>query len=331
MNTVLVTGAQGFVGRYLVAELLRTDPNRCVVGIGRSPDLSGCFTHAVTRDGQRAAATLPADLAASLASPRYRYQQADLQARGAAKRIVATVRPDTVIHLASARREESAAQLIRGNVLGTQLLIEACGGLVRRVVVGSSASVYGVPAELPLRECAACRPADAYAASKLAAEQFACVACAANGVELAIARIFNVVGPGQDERHVCGRLASELAAIARGLRPPRFDVRDLETTRDFVDVRDVASALTALACHRTAEAVCNVGSGIESSVRDVLQTLITVAGLDDTVVIHAAPGTAGPSALVSRHVADMTHARTVGVVTNHDLRASLTGVYRYYQ
>src|ERR671927_385428 len=60
------------------------------------------------------------------------------------------------------------------------------------------------------------------------------------------ARLFNLTGPGQDERHVCGRFASQAAAIGEKELPPIIEVGPLDTTRDFIDVRDVASAVKLL-------------------------------------------------------------------------------------
>jgi GDP-4-dehydro-6-deoxy-D-mannose reductase len=327
---ILITGAQGFIGRYTVAQFLRSGV-RDVLGIGRSAPMPNLFTHNVLRDRVEQPALLTRELAEALADPSFRYEQANIMDKAAMARIVADFRPDCVVHLASTRREEHVDRLIRGNVLGVRSLVEACGNgraCVRRIVLGSSGGVYGVPCAeaLPLRESGICVPADPYAISKLAGEHLARVLCERSGIELVIGRIFNVVGPAQDERHVCGRLASQVAAIRKGVQPHVISVTGLSATRDYIDVRDVASALRLLAECGVPSEVYNIASGVESSVRAVLDFLCEFAGLRGHVEINQSP-VGGDT---SRHVGSIEKLRAIGFRCGFDLAASLHGVLDYY-
>ncbi|HEX3368177.1 MAG TPA: NAD-dependent epimerase/dehydratase family protein, partial [Candidatus Cybelea sp.] len=249
MKRALVTGAQGFAGRYLVAELLAADPQLEITGIGRSR-ARGTFTHHVTLAGQRVLAPLPAGLAVAASDSRYRYHQADIRDRAALRTILREFRPHWIFHLASGLRDDSPDHLFGTNVEGAIDFLEAVWDAappVERIVVGSSGSVYGNPAVLPLDEDAPCGPCDYYAVSKLAQEHVVRILAAQRGLPVVVARIFNIVGAGQDERHVAGRFASQIAAIGAGSAPARLEVGDLSTARDFIDVRDVARALAILA------------------------------------------------------------------------------------
>jgi nucleoside-diphosphate-sugar epimerase len=327
-GVVLVTGAQGFVGRYMACELLRAGW-RAVVGVGRSP-LSDAFTHNVFQNGATQPARLTVELLRATGDPRYCYRQADITDAHSMAEVIAEFEPEVIIHLASTRREDAVKDLIHGNVQGVRSLVDACraaGDPVRRIVLGSSGGVYGVPGELPLRESMPCLPADPYGASKLAGEHFGRVLCDCAGIELVIGRIFNVVGPGQDERHVCGRLASQISAIAREEQPPAVSMAGLFATRDYVDVRDVVSALALLAKNGRPGEIYNIASGVETSVKEILDSLISFAGLADRIRIEQRPDAATG---IARHFANVEKLDSEGHWRCFDLTASLGEVLRYY-
>jgi nucleoside-diphosphate-sugar epimerase len=324
---VLVTGAQGFIGRYVVRALLDAGWE-CVVGIGRSPMLSDAFTHDVVIDGALRPAPLTPELLRAAADGRYRYRQADVTDVSAIAALVEEVAPQTVVHVAATRRESSPAALVEGNVDGTVSLVSACcasGNRVQRFVVASSGGVYGAPEQLPLHELAPCVPVDAYAASKLAGEHIGRVLCDAGGIEFAVGRIFNVIGPGQDERHVCGRLASQVASIVSGRQAPVVSVHGLSATRDFVDVRDVASALSLLAGDGHPGGTYNIGSGRETSIRSLLARLIRHANVDG-VAVNDVAGSGG----VARHVASVDKLDALGPWRRFDLDRSVADILQYY-
>ena len=304
----LVTGAQGFVGVHLVAELLRRPGLERVVGLGRRARHDAAFT-APVRDA------------------RYDYTALDVGAEDALAALLVRERPTAIFHLASGLRDDPARALFDTNVHGTLALLAAVArsGIAPRIVLGSSGGVYGVPERLPIHEDACCRPVDLYAVSKLAAEHAA--TCAAHGgrLDVVAARLFNLIGPGQDERHASARFAAQLVAVARG-RPALIEVGDLTPTRDFVDVRDAATALVLLAEHGERGAY-NVGSGVETPIAALLATTIAAAGiagpLDVRVTHHRA-------ADIPRHVADVSELRALGHVPRFDLAASVADVVRSY-
>jgi GDP-4-dehydro-6-deoxy-D-mannose reductase len=264
----LVTGARGFVGRHLVAQIREADGGAEIVGTGRS--------HFPLRD------------------------------TAGLRRLIGEWRPDCVFHLAAATHSAAEPDLIETNVAGTASLMTALSGSHARVVLASSGSVYGDPERLPIAETHPCRPRDVYGATKLAAERIA-------GDRVVVARIFNVVGPGQDETHVCGRLAAQLASGAT-----RIEVGPTDTTRDFIDVRDVASALFLLAERGRAGETYNVAGGRETSIQAVLSELIRIYGATVEIVRRD-----GVPAGVHRHVADIARLRQLGFTPSFSLADSL--------
>lgn len=294
----LVTGAQGLIGRCLVAQILAGDPAATVLGIGRSPR------------GDRL-----------LTEGRYRYEPVALGDAESLRSRIAEFRPDCVFHLASALHSAPRHELEATNVEGTASLLRALEGSDARIVLASSASVYGHPRRLPIDETHPCAPANPYGSTKLAAERLAL----RHGRDVVVARIFNVVGPGQPEDHVCGRLAAQLARGAAGA-PGTLTVGPLAPTRDFIDVRDVAAALRLAADRAAPGSVVNVASGVEVSVGDVLGALVRIANVEVRIVERGEV-----AAGVARSVADVGRLRQLGFEPAYPLEQSLRDLLEWYR
>ncbi|HEY1883272.1 MAG TPA: NAD-dependent epimerase/dehydratase family protein [Candidatus Cybelea sp.] len=330
MKRALVTGAQGFAGRYLVAELLAADPRLEIAGLGRSP-VRGTFTHEVTLGGERVSAPLPSGLAAAASDVRYRYYQADIRDRAALRTILHKFQPDRIFHLASGLRDDAPSHLFGTNVEGAIDFLEAVADAaprVERIVVGSSGSVYGRPAVLPLGEDAPCEPCDYYAVSKLAQEHAVRILAAQRGLPVVVARIFNIVGAGQDERHVAGRFASQIAAIGAGAAPARLEAGDLSTARDFIDVRDVARALAILAREPRVRGTYNVAGGVATPIGEILGALLDAAQLRATVTVERTYSRASD---MPRAFASIERLRAAGYAPSVSLARSLTDLLDYYR
>jgi GDP-4-dehydro-6-deoxy-D-mannose reductase len=132
------------------------------------------------------------------------------------------------------------------------------------------------PGEFPLSETLDCRAITPYGASKAAAEAMLLAASRSFGLDVVIARAFNHIGPGQNERFVVASMAAQLARIAAG-GAPLLSIGNLSAARDFLDVRDVVAAYLALARDGESGQVYNVCSGRAVAIRDVLRELIAIA------------------------------------------------------
>lgn len=305
----LVTGAEGFLGRHLLADVLQSS-DVSVVGIGRSPK------------------TKLAELATA-ACGRYEYEAIDVLDTARLVTILDVFSPTVIIHLASGLRDDAPKDLISINVLGTLSLLEAVSQTVikPRVLVGSSGGVYGQSKELPLTEKTPCSPIDLYSVSKLTQEHVARITGAARGVDVVVARIFNLIGAGQDERHACSRFARQLAA-ARDIETARVEVGDLSPSRDFIDVRDAAGAILHLARYGRSGHIYNVASGIETSLETLLELTCAAAGLSEPPEIRR---TYQRAADIPRHVADITKLKATGYQSRHELAQSVADLVAYYQ
>ena len=325
----LITGAQGFIGRYLTAHILREHPKAEVVGIGRSPRLDGFFTHRISRDGRQSLAPLPPNLATGV-DHRFRYIQLSLLDTERLRALLDDLNPSLIFHLASPLSSGSEPQLLRSCIEGTASLMDAISGRGDRrsiVILASSGAVYGSSSPLPHSEGAPTDPADMYGVAKLACEHIVRLKAIQAGVGFVIGRIFNVVGPGQVEAHVCGRFAAQIAS-RRPDSAASMEVGNLHTTRDFIDVRDVATAFWLLARHGESGAIYNVASGRETAIREVLNLLLDAGGRANDVACR--PG-AERRLDVARHFADVSRLRAVGFTPQYGLVQSLKEVLDYYR
>jgi GDP-4-dehydro-6-deoxy-D-mannose reductase len=195
--------------------------------------------------------------------------------------------PDFVIHTAGKTRPASDEELYRANFWSTTHLLGALrriGKPMRVVLAGSAAELGPVDAShLPVDESYPADPVDAYGRSKWLATRSGL--SERPPLEVVAARIFNMIGPGLPPTQAFGAFAARLAEP--GPDPLDLPVGHLETRRDFVDVRDVARALIALALDGRPGQVYHVGSGVSHAVREGLEFLIESSGR--SVVTHEDP------------------------------------------
>lgn len=192
------------------------------------------------------------------------------------------VGPDVVFHLAGlahvGRSWERPGPTFSVNALGTLNVLLGAGACERppRVIVVSSAEVYGAAGSEPVGEEAPLRPVSPYAASKAAAELIALQAFLGRGLPVVRVRPFNHVGPGQAPDFVVPALAKRIVAAERA-GGGEVPIGNLEAVRDFTDVRDVVRAYRLLAELGEPGEVYNVASGHGRKVSEVAARLIASA------------------------------------------------------
>ncbi|MBV6402796.1 MAG: UDP-N-acetylglucosamine 4-epimerase [Anaerolineales bacterium] len=277
----LITGAAGFLGSSLANQLAREGHQ--VRGLD---DLS-------TGD--------PKSL-----SPDVHFTRGDVSDRPKLWTLLQEV--DVVYHLAARVSVPESVLYPRDynnvNVGGTVALMEAMRDVgVRRVVLASSGAVYGDLADQPLTESLTPVPRSPYAVSKLSAEYYVRTIGGLWGIETVSLRIFNAYGPGQ---HLP---ASHPPVVPHYLRQALRDGTlvahgDGSQTRDYVYVDDVVSALVASATAPNINGlVINVGSGTETSIKDLIQQVLDTTNSKAEVIYNAKT-----SGGVSRMRADLSLA-----------------------
>jgi nucleoside-diphosphate-sugar epimerase len=238
MSRVLVTGCSGFTGHHLAQRL----------------QASGHEVFDPEADGRTFDLTRPETLAA----------------------VIAEARPDYVIHLAAQSfvAHEDTSAFYRVNTVGTTRLLDAllaCGTRPRRVVLASSANVYGNAVADPIAEATPAAPVNHYAASKVAMELLA--ATYADRLPIVITRPFNYTGPGQSAQFLVPKLVEHFAD-----RRPAIELGNLDVVRDFSDVRAVVEAYVRLLSVERPPPVVNLCSGVGRSLRQVMDDLAELSG-----------------------------------------------------
>ncbi len=250
----LVTGGAGFIGSHVVDALVARGDEVHIVD-----DLSTGRLANVEPALERGAELYGEDVtdAAALAD------------------LAAAIGPDVVFHLAAhidARRSvDEPAYDATVNVAGTAAVLEAARRAgAGRLVLASTAAVYGRPDRLPTPESGRVAPLSPYGASKAAAESYLALYDRLHGLSTLALRMANVYGPRQDAHGEAGVVAIFSGAAADGRSAVVFG--DGRQTRDFVHVGDVAAAFAA-AARAACRGVLNVGSGRETSVIELARGL----------------------------------------------------------
>lgn len=271
----LVTGASGFVGQYLVKHLL--DCGDSVVACHSAHEITGKTPFLVSHPEHQAILN------------RVEWAPLNISESNSVSALIRTVRPDVIYHLAGLafvpEAEENFERAQSINVTGTYNVFRASEQFADRttVLVVSSAEVYGrvTPGELPLSESTPLRPANNYGLTKVMAEQIALRFTYSSKIRSIIARPFNHIGAGQNERFVAPNFARQLAEIAQTKCAPVLRVGNLDSRRDFADVRDIVRGYRLAALKGSG--VYNFGSGVAVSIETILRTLINIAGLNVTL------------------------------------------------
>jgi GDP-4-dehydro-6-deoxy-D-mannose reductase len=236
---VLITGSKGFVGKWLTDELIQNDFD--VIGVDHDADITN------------------KDLL---------YKK------------LSEIKPDIIYHLAAASHVgvswSDPIEVVKVNALGTYQLINLAvevNPLVKIIVV-SSGEVYGKvePSRLPIKETEPINPYTPYGASKAAAEIFATQLYNSKKANVIIVRPFNHVGPGQSDRFVVSALAKRLV-VARKNGFKEITVGNIDSKRDYLDVRDAVSAYRLIGGLDAYGEVFNLCSGRSYSVREIIEMM----------------------------------------------------------
>jgi len=278
----LVTGGAGFIGSTLVDRLLAE---------GHSVDVVDDLSSGTLANLADARNTPGHDLS---------FHHLDIRAP-AVTELMKRRRPQVVFHLAaqadvrvSVERPVFDAEV---NILGTINVLEGAraAGTEKVVLAASGGTLYGEPDELPVRESAPQRPLSPYGVSKKAAGDYLAAYRELHGIEFTALALANIYGPRQDPHGEAGVVAIFAGRLLAGQQCTIFGTG--EQTRDFVYVDDVVDAF-ARAATRGSGLLMNVGTGVESSVNRLYETMAAAAGVaTPPVYAPARPGELARSSL----------------------------------
>lgn len=263
MKKILITGVSGFVGGYLTEYLL--SQNNCeIFGTDHQEEN---YLRSPFKD-------------------KIKFTKINLLDNQSVLDLINQTKPDMIFHLAAASSpSESFADPVKTiniNVTAQINLLEALrinNLLNTRILIVSSSEVYGFikPGDLPVDEDTPLHPATPYAVSKITQDFFGLQYYIASKLQCIRVRPFNHIGPRQNTKFVVANFSKQIAEIEKGKSEPVISVGNLDSKRDFTDVRDIVKAYYLLMEKGVPGEVYNIGSGISRSVKEILDILLVLS------------------------------------------------------
>nr|EES54001.1 MAG: putative UDP-glucose 4-epimerase [Leptospirillum ferrodiazotrophum] len=250
-KTVLITGADGFTGYHLTAALSKKGFN--IFGVGREQKSNPIIT------------------------------PCDLTNKKEIWEIVERVRPDFIVHLAAVSfvGESDIESFYRVNLFGTMNLLEALSHQnppPKKIIIASSANVYGSPRSRLIDESVCPAPVNHYANSKLAMEHMARTWF--DRLPIIITRPFNYTGPGQSERFLIPKIVGHFKR-----KEKKICLGSLDVSRDFSDVKDVVECYVRLLMSDAMSVTVNICSGKSVALHEAINIMNKLAGYDISVEV----------------------------------------------
>ena len=276
MKRMLITGFSGFVSRHFLNYLVENNLSYEVLGVDVNPPKFAMEDYAPT-------------LAMS-------FEQVNLLDKEAVEDMIATFRPDYILHLASfssvAYSWQHPADCFMNN---TSIFLHVTEALrkhdlcdCRLLSVGSSEEYGDVKKEeLPLQEDMPLVPVNPYAVARVSQEMMAKVLADSFGMQIMLTRSFNHMGPFQDERFVIPSFVRRILDIAEsGAKSGEIETGDTSIVRDFVDVRDVVRAYYRLLLDGKAGEVYNICGEKGVSLAEVVDQIADSVGVSVTTRVN---------------------------------------------
>ena len=267
-KTVVVTGAGGFIGSALVERL---------VGVGAR-------VRAMLRYTSRAERGCLSDVSAPVMRE-VEVTFGDVRDVDAMREIIRGA--DAIFHLSALvgipYSYEHPQEVIDTNILGTAnvLLVAKELGTLERVVLTSTSEVYGSALYTPIDEKHPLQAQSPYSATKIASDALGLSFNRSFGMPITIVRPFNAYGPRQSARAVIPTI------ISQALTDGKLKLGAIDTIRDFTYVEDTARGFVEVGSSDAALGeVVNLGSGVETSIRDVIEQVAKIVGRDLEIIVE---------------------------------------------
>lgn len=256
MEKVLIIGAAGFVGEYLIDYLLKENTYSII---------ATKMQHEIIENSSITICDL------------------DILNREEINNLLEKYRPTYIFHLAAqssvALSWKNPALTIDVNIKGSINLLETVHNLdyTPKILLIGSGEEYGYiqPLDLPVSENNVLRPGNIYAATKACQNMIGNIYADAYKMNIIMVRAFNHIGPNQSPIFVVADFCKQVAEIEKGLRAPILKVGNLKAKRDFTDVRDIVRAYTLLIQKGESGQTYNIGRGAAISIEEILEIILS--------------------------------------------------------
>jgi len=300
----LVTGANGFVGKYLTQRLT-----------AGQYEVFGCDINVIENNGLFVV---------------------DLLDESSINAFIKWTRPDYIFHLAGLSSVSNSwtnpSLTFEVNMKGALHLLNAVRSHAkgaRTLLVGSSEE-YGLikPESLPVNEATPIAPVNPYALSKYAVERLGFMYCQAYGLDIVFVRAFNHTGAGQPRGFVIPDFCANIAAIEKGSASELY-TGNLDAVRDFSDVRDIIEGYVLLMQKGQKGEVYNIGCGKGYRIGDILDRLLALSTL--RIPIKTDLLKLRPSDIPVIICDNSKIRRGVGYTPNYSIEDTLASVLEYWR
>jgi UDP-glucose 4-epimerase len=276
METILITGGAGFIGRHLIDKMSKKEEYKKIIVI----------------DNLSNAQNISNTMIAWNAEPKIKFYKTDIRNKREISDIMKNEKVDACIHLAArisvAESLKNPIEVVDTNIQGTFSILEACSeNNVNTIVFASSAAVYGHAKVLPIPEDHVLEPLSPYGATKVAGESLVNSYKNCGKIRNAtILRFFNVYGEGQSKEYA-GVITNFADRLSAGLPPIIYG--DGNQARDFVSVDDVTNIVieaVGKADHTGLSSTFNVGTGSPITINEIANKMIRLFELDNIEPIY---------------------------------------------
>jgi len=256
----------------------------------------------------------------------------DILDENAVFKVIEKAQPDVVMHFAAQAFNGSSWEMEwithQTNCLGTFNVLDCCRQIVpaARIVLACSSAEYGdvQPHDCPLAEDRPLHPITPYGVSKVATENLGFQFFRNYGMKIFLPRLFIHVGTGHPPATAIQNFARQIALIAHGRLEPVVRVGNLQTARDFIDVRDGVRALMLLLERGEAGKPMNICNGEAVTIAQALETLIEISGCN--VQVETDPALLRPSD-EPLLLGDNSRLKALGWNRQYTIRQTLEAVY----
>jgi GDP-4-dehydro-6-deoxy-D-mannose reductase len=257
----------------------------------------------------------------------------DILDRGALEHVFQQIEPDLVIHMAAQAFNglswETEETTHFANYQGTVNVLRTCQQFApqAKVIMACSSAEYGdiSPSDCPLVEERLLKPVTPYGVSKVATENLGYQYFSNYSQQIFLPRLFIHVGTGHPPATAIQNFARQLALIARGRLEPVVHVGNLESARDFIDVRDGVTGMMLMLEKGTPGEPINICTGTAFKISEILNMLIEISGVDVKVIEDPDLIRHSDEPLL---LGDNQKLKNLGWQQKYSIRQTLEAVYR---
>ncbi|MFC1816539.1 GDP-mannose 4,6-dehydratase [Thermodesulfobacteriota bacterium] len=258
MANILILGSEGFTGKHFLEYLKKNNL------------MHECYL----------ADRIPQNLI-----KKKNYYTIDLRKKGEIASLIRNLKPAFIFNFAGIIYSKDLKEQISGNVITTENLLSSIIKIKNynpKVLLIGTAAEYGIvdDSDIPISETCKRRPMSNYGLSKFYMDKLAEKYIMNSDIRIFRTKTFNIMGPGMSEQLVVGAISMQIDKIIKKMQSRDLYIGNLDTERDFIDIRDVVASYWKISNSDFIGEVFNIGSGKPTKIRNILNLFVKYSGLN---------------------------------------------------